>query len=208
MGTDLRKAEFVGVKWPEIINKKWPEFIRKSWPIIGKRFGVYDEIYEEDKSQIDKYPHIEQLYRQLKQNYEDRKNYERAGDFHYGEKEMRRRNPETSWGLRLLLCLYWAVSGYGERYLRPLIWAAGLLLVSTFLYLWWGLLRVKDSGPIADCARMWKTGLYSLKVMILLKPSNFEPIGLGGDFIYTFQSIVGPILLGLFALAIRQKLKR
>ena len=37
---------------------------------------------------------------------------------------MRRQNPETGWGLRFFLWLYWLFSGYGERYRRPLLWAA------------------------------------------------------------------------------------
>src|SRR5208283_3362848 len=94
-GTDLRKAEFAGVTWPKIISKKWPKIIRKTWPKIGSRDGVYDEIVPLAEGKKRAWSHIEQLYRQLKQNYEDRKDYERASDFHYGEKEMRRSNPDT-----------------------------------------------------------------------------------------------------------------
>ena len=71
--------------------------------------------------------------------YEDRRDYERAGDFHYGEKEMRRRNKETAWGLRIFLWLYRLFSGYGERYLPPLFWAGLLFVGSTIGYWWWGL---------------------------------------------------------------------
>lgn len=35
-----------------------------------------------------------------------------------------------------------------------------------------------------------------------------EPVGFGGDLIRAVQSISGPILIGLFALAVRQRLKR
>jgi uncharacterized protein YjbI with pentapeptide repeats len=191
-GTDLRKAELVGVTWP----KK------------GGRFRVYDEDAPLSEGETRDWRHIEHLYRQLKQNYEERKDYERAGDFHYGEKEMRRRNKDISWGLWFWLTMYWLVSGYGERWVRPLLWTAGVLLASTLSYPWWGILRVKDTGQIVDWSRFWETGLYSLKVMTLLKPTNFEPVGVGGDLIYTIQSIVGPLLIGLFALAVRQRLKR
>jgi uncharacterized protein YjbI with pentapeptide repeats len=205
LGTDVRKAEFVGVTWPRIVSMKWPEFIRRRWPRIASRFGVYDE----DK--VDKrgtYDHVEQLYRQLKQNYEDRRDYERASDFHYGEKEMRRKNPKTRPGLRFLLTLYWLISGYGERWGLPLIWMGGLIVASTLSYLRWGLLRFKDSGPVLGWTNIWETFLYSFKAMTFLKPSNFEPAGLGGDLIYTAQSVLGPLLIALSALAIRQRLKR
>jgi hypothetical protein len=210
LGTDLRKTSFANVTWPKIVSKKCPEIIRKKWPKFGSRFGVYDEIEAEEKGETDKYPHIEQLYRQLKQNYEDRKDYERAGDFHYGEKEMRRRNPDTSWGLLCWLTLYLLVSGYGERWVRPLVCAAGLLLVCAVLYLYLGLYPKNGGPPLAwTNGRDWlEAALYSLRVMTLFKPDDFVPVGLVAKSVHAFQSISGPIVLGLFALAIRQKLKR
>lgn len=93
-GTDLRKAEFANVTWPRIVSNKYSELIRKRWPKIGRN-GVFDEIEARRKGETHKYPHIEQLYRQLKQNCEDRRDYERASDFHYGEKQMRRKNKEV-----------------------------------------------------------------------------------------------------------------
>lgn len=192
LGTDLRKAEITGAEWPE----------------IGHRRGVHDEVAPLKMNEKREWHHIERLYRELKQNYEDRRDYERAGDFHYGEKEMRRLNPQTSWGVRLWLTLYWLASGYGERWLRPLICSGLLLVVSTLCYLHWGLLVFKDGGPLLDRGSLWEAGLYGLKVMTLLKPSNFTPLGFWGDFINTAQSVFGPILIGLFALALRQRLKR
>ncbi len=195
LGTDLRKAEITGARWPK----------------IGGRYGVYDEIAPLRGGETRSWPHIERLYRELKQNYEDRRDYERASDFHYGEKEMRRKQ-ETSWGLWSWLTLYKYVAGYGERYWRPLLWAGGLLAVSTAAYLWWGLLRSRGAGPVSDPVLHWTkacdAALYGLRVMTLLKPDDFVPIGFWGKLINTLQSVLGPILIGLFALALRQRLKR
>jgi uncharacterized protein YjbI with pentapeptide repeats len=191
-GTDLREAEITDAKWPR----------------IGDRQGVYDEIGPLKGKSGREWAHIERLYRELKQNFEDRRDYERARDFHYGEKEMRRMNPKTSWALWLWLTLYKLVSGYGEEWGRPLVCSGLLLLVSTLCYLQWGLLRFKDGGPLLDSTNLWEACIYGLKVMALLKPSNFEPACLGGDIVNTAQSIFGPILIGLFALALRQRLKR
>src|SRR5262249_1013595 len=144
-----------------------------------------------------------------KQNYEDRRDYERAGDFHYGEKEMRRKNPETPRSLWLFLTLYRAVSGYGEQYLPPLLWAGGLLLVCTVGYLWWGL-HPKGGGAQLPLQSRWD-GLrgifYSFRVMILLKPDDLVPLGYAKG-VNAIQSLLGPLFLGLFALAVRQRLKR
>ena len=146
------------------------------------------------------WPHIERLYRELKQNYEDRRDYERAGDFHYGEKEMRRRNQETPIAIRVFLTLYWLVSGYGERFLRPLVGAGLLFVFSTLGYL--------QCAKLESINISWgEAVIYSLQVMTFLKP-QITLYGLAAKAIYTAESLLGPLFLGLFALAVRQRLKR
>ncbi len=191
--TDLRKVEMTGVLWPQ----------------IGGRFGVYDEIAPLETGVVRPWDRIERLYRELKQNYEDRRDYERAGDFHYGEKEMRRRNPRTPVTLCLFLALYRMFSGYGERYLRPLIWAGVLLLVSTICYLVLGLSPREGESTLA-LTNQWdwlRAAHYSFRVMTLLRPTDLVPLGYA-KLVNTIQTILGPLFLGLFALAVRQRLRR
>lgn len=186
LGTDLRKVQMTGVKWPQ----------------IGRRVGVYDEIHalegKEKEGKSPPWPEIEQLYRQLKQNYEDQRDYERAGDFHYGEKEMRRKNPETSWSLWLLLVFYWLFSGYGERVLRPILWTLGLFVVCAVAY---------ESLTLGKSPTWGEAAIYSFQVTAFFRPQDFV-LPAWAKVIYTLQSLLGPLLLGLFALAVRQKLKR
>jgi hypothetical protein len=167
LDTDLRKVQLVDVTWPQ----------------KGGRVLVYDEMAstesEDEDGNTRPWSQIERLYRELKQNYEDRRDYERAGDFHYGEKEMRRQNPDTAWGLRFFLTLYWLFSGYGERYLRPLLWAGLLFVGSTIGYLWWGI-RPKDGGPNLAWINGWdwlRGAYYSFRVMTFLKPDDWIPGG-------------------------------
>lgn len=193
LGTDLRKAEITNATWTK----------------IGDRVGVYDEVVPLAADAKRPWAHIERLYRELKQNYEERRDYERASDFHFGEKEMRRRNPETGPILRFFLTAYKWVSGYGERYRPPLFWLGLLWVGSTLGYL--GRL-----GEKADLSALlgwtWWDGLratlYSFRVMTLLRPDDLVPVGLFAQLIYTADSILGPLLIGLFALALRQRLKR
>jgi len=207
--TDLRKAEFTGVKWPK--PEKGFRIYKLSWPKPDKRFRVYDEICPLKTGETRRWDHIERLYRELKQNHEDRRDYERAGDFHYGEKKMRRKNPDTPVLLKCLLTLYCWVSGYGERYVRPLVWAFGLLVLCTFGYLFLGIAPPdKVSTPLAltNWKDWFRVGLYSLQVMTLLKPAYLIPLGTKAICVKVVQSLLGPIIIGLFALAVRQRLKR
>ncbi|MGW0522096.1 hypothetical protein [Crossiella sp. NPDC003009] len=60
------------------------------------------------------------VYRSLRKAAEDAKNEAGAGDFYYGEMEARRHAPSTSLPERILLTVYWLVSGYGQRASRGL----------------------------------------------------------------------------------------
>ena len=48
---------------------------------------------------------------------------------------------------------------------------------------------------------------YSFRVMTFLRPTDLAPQGFA-KFIHTIQSLLGPLFIGLFALAVRQRLKR
>jgi pentapeptide repeat protein len=84
---------------------------------------------------------IAELYQQLKKNYDDRRDYWTAGDFHYGEMEMKRlssphRNKILRWLHRKLGMVAWYkyASEYGESYVRPLFWLVATLLLFMFLF--------------------------------------------------------------------------
>lgn len=122
---------------------------------------------------------------------------------------MQRRNPATSTAHRFFLTLYWLVSGYGERYLRPLVWAGMLLVASALGYLALGLQQRDGAAPLQVTSPSdWLHAIhYSFRVMTLLRPDDLVATG-WAKVIHTVQSLLGPLLLGLFALALRQRLKR
>jgi uncharacterized protein YjbI with pentapeptide repeats len=199
---DLRKCQFLATDLRKV------EITSVTWPRKGGRFRVYDEDVPLAEGESRPWSHVERVYRELKQNHEERRDFERAGDFHFGEKEMRRRNPRTPAGLKFFLFLYRWISGYGELYILPLIWTAILLVGSAFGYLYWGLLNRSD-----ECRLAWsfwnrlKAAHYSFRMMFFLKPDDLVPIGYA-KLLNTAESLLGPLLIGLFALALRQRLKR
>jgi hypothetical protein len=210
---DLQKCLFLDTNLGEI------GFFAVDWLAIKGRIGVYDEeTLNEEEEKVGRgkrekgilLVQLERLYRELKKNYEDHRDFERAGHFNYGEKEIRRRNPGTSRGLWVLLTLYWLFSGYGERWVRPLFWLLLLLASSTIGYLSLGTFPIGGRNllswtDISDCLTVF---LYSLRVIFLLRPNDIALTGLGAKALHTLQSVLGPIFIALLALAVRQKLKR
>jgi hypothetical protein len=99
---------------------------------------------------------IAELYQQLKKNYDDRRDYWTAGDFHYGEMEMKRlssprRNRVLRWLHRNLGLVAWYkhASDYGESYGKPAIWLLGVLVLFAALYPLLGLRPSAGKSPAA-----------------------------------------------------------
>lgn len=206
-GTDLEDVDFIGVRWCEAVSSD-------GW-IFGEwfdRIGIYDEIAKtnhiessDDEVFVGKrpWPEIERAYRQLKQNYEDRGDFSRAGDFHIGEKVARRQNSETNWGMRLLLTIYRTLSKYGERALPATFWLIGLVPVFGLFYVLLGASTCPFCGPVSYPEAF----LASLEATFYpVRPVGFEEFW--PQLLSIIQRVVSPILLALLALALRQRVKR
>lgn len=200
--TDMSRIDFTEVTWCEqVADKEW-----------FARVGLFDEVKIKAKEGQEYGPSwsaVEKLYRQLKQAYQERGDYPRAGDFHIGEKEMRRRNPSTRRGMRGLLRLYKNVSKYGERALPALGWLAGLVLVSTAVYIVTGVETAVGNDPLSpgSLSDWWAGFLLSTKITVLFgTTTSFSD--LGAESMRVLQAIFSPPLLALLALALRQRVKR
>jgi hypothetical protein len=123
----------------------------------GKRTNGKSKVFEEEadlnsrvtkalkpeENSLDRvnYRLIGELYHELKKNYDEGKNYWTAGDFHYGEMEMkrrssRRRNPVLRWLHRNLGLVAWYqyASDYGESYVKPFFRLLVVLALFTLAY--------------------------------------------------------------------------
>jgi uncharacterized protein YjbI with pentapeptide repeats len=209
--TRLLNVEFTDVIWPTITDL-----------FRFRRLAIYDEIYALERIKLEKdrdkikdikknFIRIERMYRDLKTNYENDSDWIRGGDFHYAEKEMRRKNPDTNLILKFFLTLYWILSGYGERYLRPIFWTLIFLILCTAGYINFGIAPdglKNHSLKISEIYDWLDAALYGLQVITLQRPIDLQPISLISKTIKALQGIFGPIFLGFLALAIRQKMKR
>ncbi len=157
---------------------------------------------------------LSKAYRDLKVAYEQDRDYIYASDFHYGEKELRRINPTAPWAIRFQLNLFWMINGYGERALRPIGWFLLVFLIGTFVYWWNGDLVCPSPSPGGDPIGWFEAAGFSLGTLAFLKPDFLvlKTAAEGGwnwtRLMIWFQTLSGPALFAMFALAIRNKLKR
>jgi hypothetical protein len=97
---DVSKVGFSNVRWRRRENGKWMLFEEVAdLEHASAAFGLRPE---KDTQDDRNYVVIAELYQQLKKNYDDRRDYWTAGDFHYGEMEMKRLAcPRLTWPSRL-----------------------------------------------------------------------------------------------------------
>lgn len=158
---------------------------------------------EEKKKARGGYEPVRRLYLELKRNFENKTDWNTAGDFHFGEMECRRKM-KGWWGRNILSleALYFGLSGYGERPLRAFrILLEFVLVLFPFLYI------LSEGKTITE---YFTSLLDSLKVATLMRLGNpIEPnTGFWKPIVAVAELIVVPILIALLALALRRKVKR
>jgi cytoskeletal protein CcmA (bactofilin family) len=142
------------------------------------------------------------IYRQLRVNLEGKGNRPASAFFYRGEMDSRRRAARqrggwtgwTEWGW---LSLYRLVAGYGLRVGPPLLWFAALVGIGGVAF------------HLMDLGQSWpSTFVFTVHSMLSL----FRPPEVEGDWaiglLQVGLRIVGPILLGLAAFAVRDKVAR
>lgn len=145
---------------------------------------------------------VSNIYRALRKAQEESKNEPGAADFYYGEMEMRRHAKSLSASERLIITMYWAVSGYGLRASRSLLFLTLLIAAISGLALTFGFSGKSPTYPQAF--------IYYLESVISLRNESLHTTRLNtfGAAIRVVLKIAGPVLLGLSVLAVRNRVKR
>jgi uncharacterized protein YjbI with pentapeptide repeats len=189
LGTPLRYVGFVDAKRTYLRTPRWLRILDSD------RIGVFDEIGAKKKD----FPFIEDLYRELKMNFEERGNHEAAGEFHFGEKEMRRK--ATGFRRDPILWFYWLLSGYSERggRTRSVVWLLILWLVGAYIY------KITGFNDIVPKSYHF---FHSLKTIFLPQIPEGHFQSFIGSWVEVIQSILGKIQIALIILSLRQRLRR
>lgn len=150
------------------------------------------------------YAKVELLYRYLRINYEKEGDLKRAGDFHYGEMEMHRRaNPGKLW-----YQFYWALSGYGERPVRALIWLLSIIPGLALLVWSLGIDKLDELQNIIAPAGFLDTLMYIFEKASLQRPTWLKPQGFWSTLFANLSVLLIPGQVALFFLALRNRLGR
>jgi uncharacterized protein YjbI with pentapeptide repeats len=190
---DVRKVHFTNVKWCGM-----PDGIPE---------GTLDEEIQALKDRHVESPHylLAQACRRLSANAEENREYPLANEFHYWSMDALRKEGWRRLGL--IGCLYWMLSGYGERPRRAFLVLVGMGTLFAVLYL-------MVAGSTEHIGQAF---LYSLAAMVRLTgvpamaplTKQLQPSEPGlFQVLVTFEGILGPLQIALLALAIRRKVMR
>ncbi|MFK0132448.1 pentapeptide repeat-containing protein [Streptomyces rubiginosohelvolus] len=179
---------------------------------------------------------VASLYRQIRKSLEDGKNEPDAADFYYGECEMRRHDTTRPQSERALLTAYWALSGYGLRAARALVWLGAAMAATVAVMVLWGLPvddpkpattgrqaavgqqvtlttdtpdPVNPAGPLPDRATSERFE-KALRVVVnsVVFRSSGQDLTTIGTYTEMASRLAEPVLLGLAVLAVRSRVKR
>jgi len=190
---DLRECLLVGNAVGRI------EFWNVEWPRRRGRYTLRDENVYRHTGGIPP-SNLREAYQVLKQKYHDKGDHVRAGDFHYGEMEMKRR--EYGWPRRYISpeFLYWLFSGYGMGYVRAFLWLVALLVGCGLLY--W------RRSPAAFPEGIQEAMRFSLSVAAFQRPEVPKEFGALPRWVHIAEVVLSPVIAALFVLALRMRLKR
>jgi hypothetical protein len=169
------------------------EYVKRDSDTTGLTYGVETSEPRRRSEAL----RLAKIYRALRKGREDEGNAPGAGDFYYGEMEMRRHG-EDSGPERTVIWLYWLVSGYGLRASRALIALGVTVLLFTFLFSIFG---IRD-GNFGDDL------VFSLQSTTNLLRGSGEDLPTEGELLEIGLRLLGPLFFGLVLLSLRGRVKR
>ncbi len=214
----------------------------------NRGLAVFDETYSVEQRSAEEtqrdgqrdhcaYCAAEQIYHQLKKNYDSRLDYWTANEFHFGEMEMKRLAGPTSgrllvlrrwWHPRLsFVALYRYASDYGNSYAKPALWLlATMALFAALLPLpgvglkRQGIMRAVTYASVWDVQKsygenLWpevrlavKGAITSVDSATFQRSAEYTPAYPWGRVLTIFETLLTSTLFALFLLAIRRQFRR
>lgn len=224
LDSDLRHVDFINCEWQKIGDREvlYDEILFFSKE--GK--GIWQKTKDPKQRKIGEIKNIEILYRRLKQKYIDEHDWPQVSNWHYGEKEMGRK--QNTWIQfcryeniftraylpkffnKLVYDLYWLLSGYAEKPFKAGIVLGIFIVTASVLAKLTGFIS-SQNPPVFTMTCVSEPLAYllnTLQYIAFYKEPIFRPVSLSGEYVALFTRIVISIQVALFVLAIRNRFRK
>ena len=224
-GVDLYHVEsLAGVSWYGAFLDR----TRMRQKHLGKK-AIRDEADAHRKKTACAYHEASEAYLLLKNNFTSIGRYEGSAWAYVKEQQMEKMEHYWKWradggqiwrvrgSLWRCLCKwgYELLTGYGERPLRPLVWAVGLVAVF-FPLLYWAIGALpghsraftSSSPSDIDWAGWGDSLIFSLTSFGTLSFTRLQPEGTLPNLIAAFEAMIGVLLFALFVFTLGNRMSR
>ncbi|MGB2804576.1 MAG: hypothetical protein WBD64_06755 [Candidatus Zixiibacteriota bacterium] len=218
---DLRKCVF------EDVNLKDVEFSLLDWGWQHQLVNELDpnwmtERKEPKRSEL--FSKTSEIYRQLKVHFHKKRDFAKAGMFHFREQECKRkacRWPKDLLKWAFLRFLKWSC-GYGEKLSRVLTSSVQLILAFAIVYMWWfGLyedgalafrykISFNNTAPITTIVQDFLTSVsFSAKGFFpLWRFQQYKVVGDFANLVAGVEFLLGAFMVGLFIYVFRRRMEK
>jgi len=229
---DLQNVDFDGMISARLVNVGLSQcslarsniekldFINANWPVSDGRKIIYDQLNTSNAYASRR--ELNRLYIQLKKNYEDKRDYDSASDWHFREMETRHKylkEEKKELFTRAALCIYKLASSYGENFVRPLGYLFLVWILFSILFLYTGFhpggadnisnisynLSIDGFIPSGDIAEAL---IYSISNIFFINSDAFASSSIWTKGFSILQKILMVLFSSLFFLALRRRFKR
>jgi len=191
-GTSRRRVIAEEQEWRSRRKRQWPRWNTSEFPSI-------ERIAKPRRLTPDA---IASNYRALRRAKEGVGDAPGAADFYFGEMEMRRLDGTVARAERLVLWLYWLVSGYALRSLRALVALLATVIVFAFLFHWVGV------TPRVGFIRALLFSAESTSNLFRVPELKGSSLTETGEALQMALRLLGPLFLGLALLSLRGRVRR
>ena len=200
LGAHLLEAKLEQTKW----GKR----------LVQEDLALSAQKANDQENATDYYEQAEELYRELRQEYELRGQFETAGFFFYREMIMRRNQLSCFSLKRLLSKAVDILCGYGEKPLRLILFAIIFIFGNALLY---SLLGVEGKNGIIDLqmhigikeniTRLLECVYLSILTFTTMSFGDIVPIG-ASRVIAAIEALVGTFTIALFLVLFVKRMTR
>ncbi len=166
---------------------------------IQDEIDLEKKISENKTVKAEDYENVENIYRQLKYNFDEKKSFQQADEFYVREMEMKHErfnlNKGYNWVNWIISWLYRDISVYNSSPMRALLWLSFLILFFALIY---------HCGTYGSIAFEYS---FTNAIPFVPTPENMK-LKDGLQWFGYFQKIISAGIILLFGLSLRRKFKR
>ncbi len=204
-GVDLKNIDFSLMIWD------WKDKLRDEVLLEDtlRKINSEEERYFRRKRRNENYTRVGETYRQLRVQFHNKRDFAKAGTFHFREQECKRKAfKPLSWDFFnwIFLWVFELSCGYGEKLRNVGLSSIVLIFLFALGYMFLGLHNANESASSRD---FWTSLVFSIKGFFSLwRFQQYKVIGDFANLVAGIEFLLGAFMIGLFIYVFRRRMEK